>query len=169
MTLIHHQQRNVHLPHGLLKDEGLQALRCHKKHGTTSLAHLMENLLLLFGTLGTVQIRRPDSPGLQTLHLIVHQCHQRLHHQRQPVCPAHSRNLIDHGFAKPSGGNEQHVLPLQNLPNGLELASPALVDPQHLHRLFHFFANFHQQNLLSKCIHLSGDLSIYNVPVVHLI
>lgn len=69
----------------------------------------------------------------------------------------------------PSGGNEQHVLPLQNFPNGLELSPPALVDSQHLHGLFHFFANFHQQNLLSKCIHLSGDLSIYNVLVVHLI
>lgn len=169
MALIHHQKSNVHFLRGRLKRMGLQALRRNKKHGTASLAHLLENLLPLLGTLGTIQIRRSDPPGLQALYLIVHQCHQWLHHQHQPVWPAHSRNLIDHRFSKTSSGNEQHVLPLQNLPNGLKLAPPASVNPQHSIASLASLQTFMSRISFPNVIHLSGDLSIYNVPVVHLI
>ena len=105
---------------------------------------------------GTVELmqRRRDAPGLELLHLVLHQRDERRDDQRQPL-QHHRRQLVAEALARAGGHHHHHVAPGEHRVHHLGLARPeggesegplefrarVVVEPErlrhapHLHRL----------------------------------
>ena len=109
VRFVHRQQRNLHAAQQIHEALLRKAFGGHVQHLQLAISQSLHHLAVFLSPEGGVHRRSGNPPGLQCVHLVLHQGNQGRDHHREPG-PAQRRELVAERFTT-TRGHDTHGIP----------------------------------------------------------